>query len=383
MPLTDEQTRNLQAAFRPHAPIEESDAFQGRTQELARVSDAVSSPGLHVVIYGERGAGKTSLANVATASHRRVRLFCQKTSTFNLLMRDILVEYGRAHEQRIVFDTQHRTVRLENRILATDSLSGNDLRSFLPERDPLCIVLDELDRVEDVDVAAQIAELCKNLSTYQTNVTMVLIGVAETADLLLKGHASNIRNLRQVSLERMSTQELKAILRHGENVLRIRFETNTERRILSISDQYPYYLHLIAKNSAHSALNRGSVEVTAQDLNTGIKLAAQDCQESLRDAYDTAILSVKSSPIYRQIVWALASVNNVATVSAIADAVNKIAAREHRRSVSTQSVGQALKRLISPEKKEIISTKTQGFYGFTNPLMRGYVRLVRESDNAS
>jgi AAA+ ATPase superfamily predicted ATPase len=38
--------------------------FAGRWNELKAVADAVNQPGLHAVIYGERGVGKTSLANV-------------------------------------------------------------------------------------------------------------------------------------------------------------------------------------------------------------------------------------------------------------------------------------------------------------------------------
>src|ERR1017187_869291 len=50
--------------FQPRTPITTKDLFAGRWGELTKVSDAVNQPGLHVVIYGERGVGKTSLANV-------------------------------------------------------------------------------------------------------------------------------------------------------------------------------------------------------------------------------------------------------------------------------------------------------------------------------
>src|SRR5437660_286786 len=50
--------------FQPRTPITTKELFAGRWNELTDISDAVHQAGLHVVIYGERGVGKTSLANV-------------------------------------------------------------------------------------------------------------------------------------------------------------------------------------------------------------------------------------------------------------------------------------------------------------------------------
>jgi len=68
----------------------------------------------------------------------------------------------------------------------------------------------------------------------------------------------------------------------------------------------------------------------------------------------------------------------VAPVSSIAEGVNRLADMEGLKAVSTQSVGQAIKRLTEKERKYILTSKDPSFYGFTNPLMRGYIRLTRE-----
>src|SRR5262245_7615521 len=51
--------------FSPAAPIDQLTLFAGRIQELRRVIDATTTRGQHVVIFGDRGVGKTSLANIA------------------------------------------------------------------------------------------------------------------------------------------------------------------------------------------------------------------------------------------------------------------------------------------------------------------------------
>jgi len=52
--------------FKPRTPLIGKDLFAGRWNELLEISDAIHQPGLHVVIYGERGVGKSSLANVVS-----------------------------------------------------------------------------------------------------------------------------------------------------------------------------------------------------------------------------------------------------------------------------------------------------------------------------
>src|SRR4051794_17588267 len=66
--LTAQEAETLAAraakVFKPRTPITTRELFAGRWNELTAVADAVNQTGLHVVIYGERGVGKTSLANV-------------------------------------------------------------------------------------------------------------------------------------------------------------------------------------------------------------------------------------------------------------------------------------------------------------------------------
>jgi AAA+ ATPase superfamily predicted ATPase len=92
MPITEEQLNLLRTAFRPHFPIEDPAAFSGRDLERTRVREAVSQPGLQVVVYGERGCGKTSLVNVAPAGFAQVKVFCEKDADFTRIMRDTALE---------------------------------------------------------------------------------------------------------------------------------------------------------------------------------------------------------------------------------------------------------------------------------------------------
>ena len=50
--------------FRPFAPITLPEFFAGRAEYIRRLDNAISAPGLHVALFGERGVGKTSLARL-------------------------------------------------------------------------------------------------------------------------------------------------------------------------------------------------------------------------------------------------------------------------------------------------------------------------------
>ncbi|MDE2242032.1 MAG: hypothetical protein KGK01_06175, partial [Bradyrhizobium sp.] len=43
------------------APIDEEDLFAGRSSEVHRIIETVFSKSKHVVLFGEKGVGKTSL----------------------------------------------------------------------------------------------------------------------------------------------------------------------------------------------------------------------------------------------------------------------------------------------------------------------------------
>ncbi len=379
MSLSPETNALLQTAFRPHAPIEDPQSFAGREKEKARVMDAIEQRGLQVVIFGERGAGKTSLANVCTVNRKRVRVFCQENSTFQSLCSDVVMEYQKVAPAAFKFDALKGTVEVKGGVLPLHQLTGNLLRQIFPDDQSVCVILDEIDRLRDKSVVREIAELAKNFSTYKQNVTLILIGVATNADELLAGHASNYRNVRQVSLDRMKGDDLRAIICRGEAVLSVAVQDKVKHRIIEICDLLPYYLHLLASSSARHALSRGSKEVTEADLSEGIKAAAADADETLRTVYEHAILSKNKTEIYRQVLWALSELTWADySVSHIAAAATRIADAEGTNGVSDATIGRALKKLTTSGKKEILIAKSSGFYRFRNPLMKGFVRLMRE-----
>lgn len=378
--MTSEQRTLLSNAFRPHAPIEDPNSFVGRQNELERVREALDSAGQHVVLYGERGCGKTSLANVATTGIQRIQVFCEETASFASLLRDTALKYQASHPQKVTFDAVNDAIITRGMTLPVSRLTGNLFLQLLIPDEQVCIVYDELDRVQDKSLILSLAELAKNAATNHSNVTFVMVGADETADGLLAGHLSNFRNLRQVPLTRMSITELNGILNRGEVVLSITFDATVRHEMVEMSDQMPYYLHLLATSATRFALSRDSSVVEAEDLRAATLATARDVDHSLREMYEFAALSEKGSSVYRRLIWAMASMDGSAcSVGTINERANTIARNEGADEVSPQALGAGLKRLMSNAKNEIVVQVMPGNYKFKHPLMKGFVRLVRHA----
>ncbi len=74
------------------------------------------------------------------------------------------------------------------------------------------MIVDEFDLLRVKEARELTANLIKSLHDYGSNVTVILIGVAENVDELLINHQSLRRVLSFVKLARMSTNDLNDIL---------------------------------------------------------------------------------------------------------------------------------------------------------------------------
>ncbi|XBT41646.1 ATP-binding protein [Pseudomonas viridiflava] len=365
----------LNLAFRPHYPIEDPDSFFGREAERDRVIQALHSPGQHIVIYGERGAGKTSLARVSTIGHSRVDVFCERESSFSKLARDVVLKYQTENPAKLVFDAATNQISINGVMRSIDSLDGNALKALLP-KDPMVLIFDEVDRLPESTIAA-LGEFTKNVATDLPNVTLIYVGVGDNVSDLLRGHESVFRNIRSVGLGKFGQDStIQSILDKGGKTLGLSFSPESVTNIIAASDRYPYYVQLLGITSARLAMSEGSSLVTQFHVTGGAESAAQDADETLRDTYESAILSSRSE-VYKHVLWGLASLNN-STQGAVAQ-IAEAASQFSTKSISAQAAGAALKKLSGEGRNNIVVSRVTGpkntFYSFSHPLMRGFVRL--------
>jgi Cdc6-like AAA superfamily ATPase len=101
IPKTDQDWRHLdyRAAdiFSPHAPIDEEQLFAGRSDLIDGLIETVFQRGQHAILYGERGVGKTSLANILKEKvfakaqrYRFIKRNCTATHDFKTIWKQLL-----------------------------------------------------------------------------------------------------------------------------------------------------------------------------------------------------------------------------------------------------------------------------------------------------
>jgi|ERR1017187_2153403 replication-associated recombination protein RarA len=60
----------LHANLSPTSPIQSQEHLFGRSKQLQLIEQALCAPGRSIFIYGDRGVGKTSLAQTVAYSHQ-------------------------------------------------------------------------------------------------------------------------------------------------------------------------------------------------------------------------------------------------------------------------------------------------------------------------
>mgnify|MGYP003880377757 CR=1 FL=1 len=171
--------------------------FAGRWNQITTVVDAVSQIGLHVVIFGERGVGKSSLANIIRpvldvldqqTPHIVVRVNAHQSDTFASVWVKALDEVQWVEDKpQVGFNRTPGKVpvRLRSAMGLSDDLTIDDIRRTLAQLPDSVFVIDEFDRLPRRH-AAQFTDLIKTLSDSAVPSTLILVGVAETVEGLIK-----------------------------------------------------------------------------------------------------------------------------------------------------------------------------------------------------
>jgi Cdc6-like AAA superfamily ATPase len=226
------------AVFTPGAPINDRELFAGRIEQIRQILSAVSQRGYHAVLFGERGVGKTSLSNIladllrgtGVTSHLLCRVNCDASDDYSTLwrkaLRDIIVTKSRPG---IGFTADQIQVSQSVVEALPDVLTPDEVRRVLTQLAQggiLIVVFDEFDRIQSRIVTVTIADTIKMLSDYSVPATILLIGVADSVDDLIKEHQSTERALVQVPVPRMSDDEVREIISKGLGRLKMTIDAD-------------------------------------------------------------------------------------------------------------------------------------------------------------
>ena len=180
--------------FTPSTPVTVAELFAGRLDQIFRIIDTIAEPGRHAIIYGERGVGKTSMVQVVPYlvpdKVKRVR-FCRVQafphSTFHSLFNAVFKKIkftadlgdGQGEQEFSAAQTYASAITPDDVVSEFSNYTLNDI--------PI-IVLDEFNEIDDPQTPVLVANTIKALSDAGTNVTVIIVGVADNVTQLIENH---------------------------------------------------------------------------------------------------------------------------------------------------------------------------------------------------
>lgn len=374
-PPTDKLRRIARVAevFTPGAPVNRYSLFGGRMEQVLDVINTVGQRGQHVMLYGERGVGKTSLANVLSEIFagkdikqlKSVGVNCQTNDSYATVWGNVFSELER--NGILSLDDKFAPSEPERVRFALEGLASRTL-----------IVIDELDRLEDDEALSLLADTVKTLSDHSAPVTLVLVGVADSVDDLIGDHQSIARALTQIHIPRMAVSELEEIIEKGLGELKLEIGAPTKSRIARLSEGLPHYTHLLSLHASQRAIadDRGRVEDI--DVDRAVDLAVHKAQHSIRTAYEKATRTTRNDTLFEEALLAAALAPKGPLGHFTAGAVRQPMSRilgtnaeiskfnRHLNAFTEPSRGAALEKTGEPRR---------WFYRFSDPLLQPYVIL--------
>lgn len=365
-------------AFTPGSPIDSSDLFAGRKRQREKLISTIFQKGEHAILYGERGVGKTSLANtlfdflvvMGKYKYYRAKVNCADHMSFEDIWRSIF-------KQLVVTNEDHSTVTVDE-ILSENPSSENIRETFQVFGDSSIIIIDELDKVTDKTVRRKLADTVKTLSDNAIDATLILVGVGDSIEQLFGEHRSIERAIVQVPMRRMAKGELLEIVDKALTKCEgMTVDKAAKDRIADYSQGLPFYTHLLARESALHAVRSDRTEIIMSDLDEALKESVDTQLETNLTAYNKAVSSPRGKnfkPVL--LACALAPKNEQQWFYArdVMEPVRLItstnydvpAFAKHLKAFCEEERGCMLERRGPPRKVQ---------YRFVKPLMEPYVVL--------
>jgi hypothetical protein len=361
----------LRTAFTPRQTKRWRDHFVGRARQIERAVMAITDEQAHVVLFGDRGRGKTSLANVLTErlgdqGYLIVRCACSAEITFEALFRQLL--------QRIPTD------RLDCRLDP-----GASLATLLPQpgfgaseladvarhvtRGRVLMIVDEFDRIEDPAMRMRLADTIKSLSDARSRIHLLIVGVASSLEGLLGAHPSIQRNVVGIHVPLMDAAEIEAVVASGAATAGLVFERTVIDAIVAFSQGLPYCAQLFSLYAGRHALRRGSRSVAWADFCLAGEAVLEEMRSGVGLAYERAITGSSgewAAELLSRIASAESDLYGVFCAAAIAAAIGEPADPRWRL---------VLDRLQCEEAGPILLQASDTGLVFANSIMRHFILL--------
>lgn len=278
-------------------PVTSRAQFSGRHAALGQLIDAIEQQRAHVVLYGERGIGKTSLVHIFAETARDAEYLvlygsCGADTRFDELFRTFAEQIPLLYHSGVSpTGEEPERDRSFADLLGAPPVTPRELADLFGQivGTRVVIILDEYDRVADTGFRRGVAELIKNLSDRAARMQLILTGVASNLDELIGFTPSIRRNIVGLAVTGMSEAELDEILRRAESASGMSFTTSARHLIIRMAGGSPYLVRLLGNRAAGRALDGRRMAIVDADVIGGTEAVLAEWNAGL-PRYVQAIL---------------------------------------------------------------------------------------------
>jgi Cdc6-like AAA superfamily ATPase len=290
-------------------PIDEEDLFAGRLTEVRRMLEAVFDKSKHIILFGERGVGKTSIANVFWKRYNAslqtfvaARVQADPSDSFSSLCNKAIEELAFVARSMGKYDLVPVDDTID--INSVDAMR-RELRKCRPNGIPI-IIFDEFDKIRDEETRELFANLIKSLHDYAVNTTLIIVGVAEDVAGLIEDHMSIPRAIVQIPLDRMSDSELNEVIDTRLNNTVMKIEGDARWTIIRLSKGLPYFTQTLCKHAAIISIEKKEGTISYASVRQAINRFIDESEQTFIEAYETAISSPQGDALFKQVLLACA-----------------------------------------------------------------------------
>lgn len=276
----------LRDLFTPAQPVTQRSRFAGRLDVLANLIEIIEEQRSHVVVYGERGIGKTSLMHILADLARDSQYLviyesCGSDSRFDEIFRSALRQIPLLYLSTLSPMAPEAESKSNFASQIGDApFNARELSELLARvvGTRVIIILDEYDRTEDPQFRRSVAELIKNLSDRAARVQLVLAGVASNLQELIGYIPSVRRNIVGLPMPRMSGAEVRSLIGVGETGAGIKFEDRVTSMIELLANGSPYLVRLLSHHASMKAVDAGRMTVEVNDIRQALDKAVDEAE---------------------------------------------------------------------------------------------------------
>lgn len=389
-----QKSHKVDAFYTPSKPVSSPSNLRGRDEEIQKILAALTTPGRHCMIYGDRGIGKSSLALSTLEGGKEHEILpeivfqyrCIKNSTFKDIIEKAALFIDEAYRHNKVETTKKFGARAK--LLDIFSLEGSREEKITIEREELTankaaavlhhldsvLLIDEFDVLKD-EVKHDVAEFVKQLSDASSPFKVLIVGIGSDGATLIAGHQSVIRCMHEIKLPRVEDKYLAEIIESGEVGLELTFEPEIKNSIIEISSGFPYFTHLLCKESAEEAIRNSSTTIDRTIFEQALRVAVKNTEGQLKRCYDLAVTSSRTD-MYPKILLSAAKFNNEQfSVKSWIEQIND----DHGLTLTYGSMNNYTGKLIKADRGEILQLVRRGVYKLTDPRMPSYILMCHNA----